>query len=582
MILGPAFSRELAIAPRRVKTYVARATYAAALLVLICTGWLVLAGTQLIRDVGDMARFGAAIFQVLAPLQLVVVVFFSATAAASAMALEKDRQTLTLLLLTQLSNRELILGGWMASLVTVWTLLAAGAPVFLLSALFGGISFEQIGRVYAVTIAAVFVCGSLGSTLGLWREKTYQAIASTVLAVVLWVAAGEVIASGTLGGEWLGLNCRDLAAAFSPWHAVLVAADPFLAPKDILGLSTTPVPLFLSFAGIATVALNALAIFRIRAWCVAAEPRVVVREEAKAAPAKPAAVGPARPVWDNPILWREIRTSAYGRKMLLVRLAYCVIFGFAAAHLYSVISAGLGLSRDAAATALVPIFLLSLVLINAQAVTSITAERDVRALDLLLVTDLTPIEVIFGKLGGVFYNAKEMVALPILLCLYLGFAGEIDWENVLFLLGGLSVMFVFAAVLGLHAGMTYANSRTAVAASLGTMFFLLVGVATCMYVMIAFSGSFQAQLHPFLAFMVGGGLGLYVVLGARNPSTAIGIASFACPVATFYAAASFLMNYTVPVFLVGVGAYGFMAAAMLVPAIYEFDVATGRTTVGEE
>ena len=35
-------------------------------------------------------------------------------------------------------------------------------------------------------------------------------------------------------------------------------------------------------------------------------------------------------------------------------------------------------------------------------------------------------------------------------------------------------------------------------------------------------------------------------------------------------------------FLVTVAAYGFTTAAMLVPAIYEFDVATGRTTAGEE
>ena len=30
-----------------------------------------------------------------------------------------------------------------------------------------------------------------------------------------------------------------------------------------------------------------------------------------------------------------------------------------------------------------------------------------------------------------------------------------------------------------------------------------------------------------------------------------------------------------------VAAYGFTTAAMLIPAIYEFDVATGRTTIGE-
>ncbi|MBN2023746.1 MAG: hypothetical protein JW809_13245, partial [Pirellulales bacterium] len=123
---------------------------------------------------------------------------------------------------------------------------------------------------------------------------------------------------------------------------------------------------------------------------------------------------------------------------------------------------------------------------------------------------------------------------------------------------------------------------SAIATSLGTLFFLFVGVATCMRMMVAFSGSFQAQLQPFLAFTVGGGIGLYVALGARNPSTAIGVASFVCPFATFYAITSFLLHQTLSVFLVTAAAYGFMTAAMLVPAIFEFDVATGRTTADEE
>ena len=85
---------------------------------------------------------------------------------------------------------------------------------------------------------------------------------------------------------------------------------------------------------------------------------------------------------------------------------------------------------------LVPLCLLSLVLVNAQAVTSLTSERDGRALDLLLVTDLTPKEIVFGKLGGVFYNTKEMVLLPMLLCVYLWVAGTLSLENLVYLLAG--------------------------------------------------------------------------------------------------------------------------------------------------
>jgi len=272
-----------------------------------------------------------------------------------------------------------------------------------------------------------------------------------------------------------------------------------------------------------------------------------------------------------------MRTWAYGRKVLVIKLVYLFLFGLAAASLAWMVQADQPLTQTAVAAALVPLFLLSLLLVNAQAVTSLTSERDVRALDLLLVTDLTPKEIVYGKLGGVLYNTKEMVVLPVLLCGYMWFVDAVSLENLVFLVLGLAVMYVFVAMLGVHSGMTYANSRSAIATSLGTLFFLFVGVATCMRMMVAFSGSFQAQLQPFLALTIGGGVGLYVSLGARNPSTAIGVASFLCPFATFYAITSFLLDYTLGVFLVTVAAYGFTTAAMLVPAIYEFDVATGRT-----
>src|SRR6202011_3794850 len=68
-----------------------------------------------------------------------------------------------------------------------------------------------------------------------------------------------------------------------------------------------------------------------------------------------------------------------------------------------------------AAYGLIPVAVLSLLLVAAQAATAITSERDAGALDLLLVTDLTPKELIFGKLGGVCWNAKEYLIPPLVL-----------------------------------------------------------------------------------------------------------------------------------------------------------------------
>ena len=102
MLIGPVFTRELAIAPRRPRIYVARAVYVVALLGLTGTAWLILTGTQLVRDVGEMAQFGGVLFPFLASLQLALAIFFSALLAASGAAQEKDRRTMVLLLLTNL------------------------------------------------------------------------------------------------------------------------------------------------------------------------------------------------------------------------------------------------------------------------------------------------------------------------------------------------------------------------------------------------------------------------------------------------------------------------------------------------
>ena len=595
MLIGPVFTREATIAPRRIKLYVVRSFYPLLLMMLLSTAWLVLTGTQLVRDVGDLARFGSLVFQLLAPLQLALTIFFSGLLAASEAAHEKDRRTLILLLLTNLSNSELVLGKLMASLLNVLVTLAAGLPVFFLLALLGGVSHGQIARTTAVTLASVLAAGSLGSMLALWREKTFQALAMTVLGLVLWLAAGEIVASGVLGESFGGLSCRAWAAAFSPWQAILEATKPYVNTSDVLGLFGSPVYLYLAWAVAFSAMLNGIAIAMVRVWNPSREARGETAAEQPSAigelpseisrspiphPRSPVAQA-SRHVWDNPVIWREIRTWAYGRKILVVRLAYLALFGLAAGHLYWSLSGGVQAGASLLASALAPLVLLSLVLVNAQAVTSLTSERDVGALDLLLVTDLTPKEIVFGKLGGIFYNTKEMILLPLLLGAGLWFAGLLSFENTLYLLGGLAVLYVFTATVGLHAGMTYANSSAAVATSLGTVFFLFVGVAVCMRIMMAFSGSFHAQFLPFFAFMVFGGAGLYAVLGVRNPSPAIGVASFLCPFATFYAITSYLLDASLAVFLVTVAAYGFTAAAMLVPAIYEFDVATGRTTIDD-
>jgi ABC-type transport system involved in multi-copper enzyme maturation permease subunit len=590
LFVGPVFTREAVASPRRVSFYAARTVFAAVLFGLVVTSWQLLIGSQRIENPGDLAWFGAAVMQILAPVQFAVAVPFSALLVASAVALEKDRKTFVLLLMTNLSNTELVLGKLLAGMLNVVMVVVAATPLLMAVTLLGGVSTGQILRIEAVTLASALMAGSLGSTIALWREKTYQSLAITALVLVLWFVGWELVAAGAFGQRWFGVSVDAWAAAMSPWRAILASTRPTFAQDSagLMGFGSTT--LFLAAAVTGAALLNAIAITLVRRWNPSQEAMPTTAEE-RPDPAADAgratranihsAGGKVRPVWDNPILWREVRTWAYGKKILLIRLAYWAVFLVSVGVLVtSARSASTTANGQllSAAQPLIALLVVSLILLNAAAVTSLTNERDAKALDLLLVTDLSPKEIVFGKLGGAFFNAKEMVLFPLLLFGYLWYANWLDTEPFVFLCIGWCVMAAFTAMLGLHAGITYANSRTAIATSLGTLMFLFLGVATCMRIMLAFSSSFEYQLTSFLGFIAGGSVGLYVALGWRNPSRAISWAALVAPFATFYVITSYLLGKYDSAFFVTCATYGFATAAMLVPAVSEFDIALGRTS----
>ena len=578
------------------------------------TAWLVLAGTQPIRNIGDLSRFGGTVFQLLAPLQLAILTFLAALGASASISQEKDRRTLTLLLLTRMSNSELVLGKLAASLLNVLSMLLAAVPVFLLITVFGGVSLQQVGTAYAVTAASILAAAATGCMVAFWRDKTFQSLAITVLAIVLWIGIWEALAVGSANSTGPLHMVNVVAETLSPLRAVF-----FVVVPDVRAPLWWQMGAWNYVCGITavTILIVATAIWRVRIWNPSKQlhrrvtenqdeetiwevdrndTKVAAEAEAARQSHVDARLGKipgrkSRHVWDHPILWREVCTWAYGRKVLFVRLAYLLLFaltliGLQWAQSSSVFEGGERRLSDMiplATRILAPFTLISLVIVNALAVTSITNERDEQALDLLLVTDITPREFVFGKLLGVLWITKEMVLAPIISVMALCWFGGISLENAVYVLLGLSVMNLFVAMLGIHYGMSYSSSRNSILVSLGTVFFLFVGVVTCMVIMISFRSSFQNQLAPFLAFILGGGVGLYVTLGHRNPSPAIAASSLVLPFATFFAITGFLLqNQELTVFVVIASAYGFTISAMMVPAISEFDIAMGRSQGGED
>jgi ABC-type transport system involved in multi-copper enzyme maturation permease subunit len=558
--------------PRQLRHFLLRAGYVLALFVLMYTAGQATFFRQQISTVGEVARFGALMFTLYAAVQLVLVLFFAPLFAASRIAQEKDRQTLILLLMTDLYDREMVVGKLLASLLPVGVLIGISAPVLALLSMLGGVSASQIGWSLALSGATAFAAGSWGNLVAFWREKTFQTLAISVLGLLLFLAAVEGVSAV------LPPAARDWVRCLDPFRGLALIVDPLGSRPDAL-TGDVPAWPYVGAMLVLGVVLNVVAIARLRVW----NPPRNVFEATKPVAEGVSTRAASRTPWHNPVLWREICTRAYGRRVFLIKFAYLVLFGLVAAGVWSGRAAGttsiMGMIGPEGA-AFVALGFVSLLFVNAQSVTSITTERDARTLELLLVTDVTSREFVFGKLLGALNNAREVLLLPLVGLTWVAAEGVVSWENYVYVVIGFVVLVAFSSMLGMHAGLTFDNSRAAIANSLGTMFFLFLGVFICLLLIIEARASFAMQLPSFLVFILGGSIGLWASLTHKTPAPALGLAAFLLPFMTFYSITSYLLGSTLGICVVVTLTYGFTTIAMLVPALGEFDVALGRTTLG--
>jgi ABC-type Na+ efflux pump permease subunit len=615
-VLGPIFARELTTVPRRASHYAARAGVLGLIGVLGATAWQATVGFTRDATLGETARFGLLLFQIIVFVELVLLIFFAALSAASSVSQEKDRRTFLLLLITDMRDSEIVLGKLFGSLLPIGVLLTVTLPVLAMLLLLGGIDPSQVWQAAAVMSTTAFASGSLGGVVALWRERTFQALALSVLFLALYLSLAQAIPAvgPVLLGDDSGVSWDYVHACLDPFTAMRAVLDP---PPDGFGGLAPAYGYALTMLGFFTL-LNAFGTWKLRAWNPSGEP-IVQREKSAADPeadltseqlkdfrAKAhAAPGQVRAVWENPIVWREIRTFAYGRRPLLVKFAYFVVLAFIVYYSVSLIYSPAGRPPFAAAYGLIPAAVLSLLLVAAQAVTSVTSERDGGTLDVLLVTDVSPYEFVFGKLFGVLYNTKEYLLPPLILAVYFAFEGlytrtppgATSTDRFLANLGplvsvlvGLVVLFAFVMALGLHVALRVVNSRLAVVNTLGTVFFLSVGTLICIYLIVINGGSFANQWLSFIAFLVLGIGGLIWVLSGDRPSAALTLGSVLCPLAMFYCVTNVIIarpgtdesaDPLVPFAALAV-AFGFTISAIMVPLLNEFDVALGRTTAAYE
>src|SRR5262245_6227585 len=250
--------------PRSPSHYVTRAAYLGSLWVIAVTAWLAILGFTGQATLGETARFGPVLFQVLTYVQLALFLFFAALSCASAIAKEKDRRTFVLLLMTPMRDDEIVLGKVLGSLLPILALQLATVPLLMMLILLGGIALDQVVQVVLIQLATSLAAGALGGVVALWRDRTFQALALTALFLVLYLAVVRGLGAAL---EASGRPSQSLAA-LEPFVALQHAHQPTLPDEAGLAPAYTFSLVMLAFA----VGLILFGMWKLRVWNPSGEP----------------------------------------------------------------------------------------------------------------------------------------------------------------------------------------------------------------------------------------------------------------------------------------------------------------------
>jgi ABC-type transport system involved in multi-copper enzyme maturation permease subunit len=496
--LGPVFFYEWLTASRRWQLFFGRAAFVAFLLAaLLLVGWRALDFDPPVppnvsldaRKQLKLAILGENLFYGIMGVQLSLLLLAAPAATAGTVCHDKTRGGLIQLLVTDLSDAEIVLGKLAGRLLPVLSLILAGAPVLFLGMLLGGI--DPVALLGATLISlglAVFVC-SQTLFLSVWGTRTHEVLLATysVLAVLLLFAPAW----------WMLAN----ANLVTPVPLAVHCANPFwlaFAPYVHPGMTDMTEPVCF-LAG--TLALSAMmmlvAVARLRS--------VAVRQMGRPGRSRFRWSAGGRRSWlpgpsldNNPVLWREWhRRRSWGWGRLLGG-----VFLFFAAG-FSLLAIGLALlgNDTREVPALVNGFqvAIGLLFVSVFAVTCLAEERVRGSLDVLLTTPLPTWKIVWGKWWGAFREVPRLAVLPTLVAAALACRNG-RWGAV-FVIAGL-VLAYGTAVTSLGLGLAVWVNRQGRAVALSVSLYVLVTVG---WIFVAFTlfpggvdeGGVLASASPF-------------------------------------------------------------------------------------
>ncbi|MGL4514288.1 MAG: ABC transporter permease [Lacipirellulaceae bacterium] len=484
---NPILQHELVANLRRPRAFVLLAAY-----VGILGGMVLLAWPKATRL--DMTQPAEAqrLINLLFLGQFLLASLMAPSFAAGALTGEKERLSLEMLLASPLRPGAIVLGKYLAALAHLGVLVVCSLPIVLLCVPLGGVSPYEVLAAYAATASAVALFG----VISLWASGVFARTSSALVVsyfLILPLALGAVAAWNALGrlGEarvLIALTLVPIACASVGSLLWWQACKRLLNPPDLGSGGADAIDL-------ETEARDAVGLYIERNEfpdrLFAPPKRTDFLEEGA-----------------NPIYDKEMRSEIFSQGTLMLRLVIQVSMVLA----IPIMAACVYVWPWLAAWYVSYVLLFSLLCGPVFSAGSVCSERERQTLDLLLVTLITPSQMLWGKLLSGLRVSTVLTAFlvwPIVLACLMPLPFWTFW-NLLTVSGYLLIVLLTCVTTSLTAllcSTLCSRTSTSLVASYLTLALLFLAPLAAQYFAVAFyRGTPTAQgidaasaLSPFAA-----------------------------------------------------------------------------------
>ncbi len=437
---GPVFEKELRVTARRKRTYLLRVAYVGLLLFVLfvvneAAGIFSHGRQSAVAYASELAELGYTFFCTFAVFSTVAMCMVGPILTSGAISEERTRKTIEVLMTTPLSAWQIVGGKLFSRLLVALTLIGLSVPILAIVRLMGGVEIEQIIAVISICTATVVATASLGLLVSAYTMRAWVAIIlSYAILAVIYLLLPAVMAhhsgrtslvacnpfaavvtaieprifSGSVDWRWFVASHIGAGFLLTFWTARVLrrrqrtpqsATDTFAGPADSRRAAGVPV----AAAGLAGGEGDLNATTRPSTPALGDDPLAGVQN----APRRKRA-----PVYDNPVLWRELRRPTF--RSIAHRVAAIVFGGLVLALIYNVASHN---GNQEFCISMAYIYnLLFMVQICVLSATAISQETESDTWRLLLTTPLSGSQIVFGKVGGVL---RRSVLLLVIIALHM-------------------------------------------------------------------------------------------------------------------------------------------------------------------